>query len=136
MIDPGIELDPRLSGTSHPVGNWMLSHVRLVDDARWPWLLLIPRRKGAVELFDLPAHDRAALVEEAAKAARIVSDLIDADKTNVATLGNQVPQMHVHVIGRKIGDDAWPGPVWGVGEAVSYAPDALETTIRSIAQKM
>lgn len=132
----GFEIDPRLSDTSHPVGEWTLCHVRLADDARWPWLLLIPRRKGAVELFDLPAHDRGVLIEEAAKAAKIVSDLINADKTNVATLGNQVPQMHVHVIGRKAGDDAWPGPVWGVGEAVKYKPYALENMVRTIAQKM
>lgn len=132
----GFEIDPRLAETSHAVGDWTLCHVRLVDDARWPWLLLIPRRKGAVELFDLPAHDRTALVEEAAKAAKFVSDLIDADKTNVATLGNQVPQMHVHVIGRRIGDDAWPGPVWGVGEPVAYAPELLEATIRTVRQNM
>jgi len=132
----GFEIDPRLAETSYPVGDWTLSHVRLVDDARWPWLLLIPRRKGAVELFDLPEHDRSVLIEEAARAARIVRDLIDADKTNVATLGNQVPQMHVHVIGRKIGDAAWPGPVWGVGEAVAHEPEALRQCIESVASKM
>ncbi len=136
MKQAGFDIDARLADTSHHVGDWMLSHVRLVDDARWPWLLLIPRRKGAVELFDLPGHDRAALVEEAARAAQIVHDLIDADKTNVATLGNQVPQMHVHVIGRKVGDPAWPGPVWGSREAEPYQPDALGNTLREIANKM
>jgi diadenosine tetraphosphate (Ap4A) HIT family hydrolase len=136
MNQPGIDIDPRLADTSHAVGDWELCHVRLSDDTRWPWLLLIPRRQGVIELFDLPAPDRALLIEEAAKAARIVSDLIEADKTNVATLGNQVPQMHVHVIGRKIGDPAWPGPIWGIGEAVPYEADALKIALAAVRQKM
>lgn len=126
------EIDPRLTGMSVPVGDWPLCHVRLCDDARWPWLLLIPRRENAVELFDLSADDRAALVEEAADAARAVRTLIGADKTNVATLGNQVPQMHVHVIGRLADDPAWPGPIWGVGEPEPLSDEARNTWIARI----
>ncbi|WP_417519581.1 HIT domain-containing protein [Minwuia sp.] len=129
------EIDPRLSGSSHAVGDWPLCHVRLSDDARWPWLLLIPRRVGAVELFDLSPDDRTQLIEEAASAALIVRNLIDADKTNVATLGNQVPQMHMHVIGRKIGDAAWPGPIWGVGEPVARAGTERDSLIETIRHK-
>ncbi|MEC9347397.1 MAG: HIT domain-containing protein [Pseudomonadota bacterium] len=126
-------LDPRLAGDSTPVGDWPLSAVRLYHDSRWPWLLLVPRRAGAVELFDLQAADRAQLVEEAAAAARVVAGLGPCDKTNVATLGNMVPQMHVHVIARQKGDPAWPGPVWGVGTAVPYGGaerDALVSRLR------
>lgn len=126
------ELDPRLADLSRPVGDWPLCHVRLADDARWPWLLLMPRRAGAVELFDLSPVDRAALMEEAAEAAVVVRDLIDADKTNVATLGNQVPQMHIHVIGRLKSDPAWPGPIWGAGEPEPMDPEAARAMIGRI----
>lgn len=135
MAEAAFSLDPRLESTSFPVADWPLCHVRLCDDARWPWLLLIPRREGVVELFDLTAEDRAVLIEEATLAATVVRDLIGADKTNVATLGNQVPQLHVHAIGRLKTDPAWPGPVWGVGQAVPYdATDraALIGRIRSM----
>lgn len=135
-MSAGFEIDDRLAGSSVPVGDWPLCHVRLSEDSRWPWLLLIPRRTGAVELFDLSPSDRTLLVEEAAKAAEIVRDLIGADKTNVATLGNQVPQMHVHVIGRKIGDAGWPGPIWGVGEPLAYAPGDLDQRVRRIREMM
>lgn len=135
-MSAAFEIDGRLAGSSVPVGDWPLCHVRLSEDSRWPWLLLIPRRTGAVELFDLSPSDRTLLVEEAAKAAEIVRDLIGADKTNVATLGNQVPQMHVHVIGRKIGDPGWPGPIWGVGDPVPYAPDDLDDRICRIWERM
>lgn len=135
-MSTAFEIDGRLTGSSVPVGDWPLCHVRLSEDSRWPWLLLIPRRTGAVELFDLSPSDRTLLVEEAAKAAEIVRDLIAADKTNVATLGNQVPQMHVHVIGRKIGDPGWPGPIWGVGEPVPYAPDDLDRMVSRICKRM
>jgi len=135
-MSAAFEIDGRLAGSSVPVGDWPLCHVRLSEDSRWPWLLLIPRRTGAVELFDLSPSDRTLLVEEAAKAAEIVRNLIGADKTNVATLGNQVPQMHVHVIGRKIGDPGWPGPIWGVGDPVPYAPRDLEQRVSRIVKKM
>ncbi|ANK80801.1 MAG: hypothetical protein TEF_08305 [Rhizobiales bacterium NRL2] len=128
----GFRIDPRLADMSLAVGDWPLCHVRLVDDGRWPWLLLIPRREGAVELFDLSKADRAALIEEAAEAARAVRELIGADKTNVATLGNQVPQMHVHVIGRLKGDAAWPGPIWGVGEQEPMEPEAAHELVERL----
>ncbi len=88
-----------------------------------------------MELFDLSPDDRTQLIEEAASAALIVRNLIDADKTNVATLGNQVPQMHMHVIGRKIGDAAWPGPIWGVGEPVARAGTERDSLIETIRHK-
>lgn len=129
-------LDPRLRADSHAVIRWPLSDVRLYDDARWPWLLLVPRRPGAVDLFDLDMVDRAALVEEAAAAARVVASLGGpCDKTNVATLGNMVAQMHVHVIARHRGDPAWPKPVWGVGAAEPYGAsdrDALVERLRAL----
>lgn len=117
----GFEVDPRLLADSIEVMDLPLCAVRLVDDSRWPWVLLIPRRAGARELFDLDAPDRALLVEEAAGVARALTGVGPCDKTNIATLGNMVPQMHVHVIARQIGDAAWPGPVWGIGKPVPYS---------------
>lgn len=125
----GFVLDTRLADTSFAVQDWPLCTVRLVDDARWPWLLLIPRRAGIVELFDLSLEDRAQLVEEAAKAAALLVRAFPCDKTNVATLGNQVNQMHMHVIARTEKDPAWPNPIWGIGESEPYAAAAKDAII-------
>ena len=92
------ELDPRLEDSSVAVADWPLCHVRLKDDARFHWLLLIPRRAGTVELTDLDEADYGQLCAEMLAATRLVRELARPDKTNVATLGNVVAQMHVHVI--------------------------------------
>ena len=134
MTDPHM-LDPRLRTDSFAVGDWPLCAVRLYNDARWLWLLLVPRRAGAVELYDLDAADRTRLIEEAAAAARVVAAAGPCDKTNVATLGNMVAQMHVHVIARRKDDPAWPGAVWGVGTAVPHAQpgrDQLLARLRAL----
>jgi diadenosine tetraphosphate (Ap4A) HIT family hydrolase len=120
--DEGFELDPRLAAGSAPVADWPLCRVLLKDDARFHWLLLVPRRAGAVELTDLAPADQAALWDEILRASRLVQAVARPDKLNVAALGNVVPQLHVHVIGRSAGDPAWPDPVWchgpgpGLGE--------------------
>ena len=123
-------LDPRLTTGSHAVADLPLCAVRLQDDARWPWLVLIPRRPGLVELEALAAAERAAVMEEAVRAGEAVRRIGAATgfgvaKLNLGTLGNVTPQLHVHVLGRRPADAAWPGPVWGVGTAQPYAPDAL-----------
>lgn len=123
MASVSFSLDPRLGNDTLFVGDLPLSRVLLMNDARWPWLILVPRREGLVELTDLDASDRAALVEEAAAAARFLKAHAKADKINVGALGNVVRQLHVHVVARTVGDPAWPGPVWGVGGAVSYKRD-------------
>lgn len=123
------ELDARLADTSFALAEWPLCDVRLVDDARWPWLLLVPRRAGVVELFDLSPEDRTQLVEESAKAAALLVRAFPCDKTNVATLGNQVNQMHMHVIARLQTDAAWPNPIWGIGETETYAAAAKDAII-------
>jgi diadenosine tetraphosphate (Ap4A) HIT family hydrolase len=128
----GFEIDPRLLADSVEVMDLPLSAVRLVDDSRWPWVLLIPRREGVRELFDLDAADRATLVEEASGVARALTGLGPCDKTNIATLGNMVPQMHVHVIARRIGDPAWPGPIWGVGKPVPHERAERVLTVETL----
>ncbi|OYX13878.1 MAG: HIT family protein [Rhizobiales bacterium 32-66-8] len=108
-------LDPRLAGDGPALGDLPLCHVRLVDDARFFWIVLVPRRPALVELSDLPAPERGALMEEIATASTALKAVSGCTKLNVAALGNMVPQLHVHIIGRVAGDAAWPGPVFGVG---------------------
>lgn len=109
------QLDPRLEADGPALGDLPLTHVRLVDDARFFWIVLVPRRAGCVELFDLNAADRAVLMEEIATAGAALKAVSGCAKLNVAALGNMVPQLHVHIVGRVPGDVAWPGPVFGVG---------------------
>ncbi len=113
-------LHPRLLADTAFVADLALSRVLLMNDARYPWLILVPRRGGATELYDLESCDRATLIEEVSRAAQGLKEMSRAAKINVATLGNLVPQLHVHVVARVPGDAAWPGPVWGHGAAVPY----------------
>ncbi len=114
-------LDERLARDTLVVGDRPLCRVLLMNDSRWPWLILVPRREGAVELSDLGAADRALLIEEAASAATFLKAHTRALKINIGALGNIVPQLHLHVVARDVGDPAWPGPVWGHGAAAPYA---------------
>ncbi|WGM37323.1 HIT domain-containing protein [Caulobacter sp. NIBR1757] len=129
---PEFQLDPAFIATSHAVGDLPLCHVRLQDDARYPWLVLIPRLAGLREIEELTAADRTALIEEAVaagKAVRVLGGLsgFEVEKLNVGALGNVTAQLHVHVVGRRAGDPAWPGPVWGHSAAEAYddASDAV-----------
>jgi diadenosine tetraphosphate (Ap4A) HIT family hydrolase len=118
-------LDPRIEQGSVPVADWPLCHVRLKDDARFHWLLLLPRRAGVVELTDLDGQDYDQFCAEMLAATRLVREIAKPDKTNVATLGNVVAQMHVHVIARFRSDPAWPDPVWCHDPGPAYPAHAL-----------
>ena len=113
-------LDERLAADALIVGDMTLTRVLLMNDARWPWLILAPRRDGVVELTDLDAADRTQLIEEVASAAGFLKAHAGAHKINIGTLGNVVRQFHLHVVARAPGDPAWPGPVWGHGAARRY----------------
>ncbi|MGU3536252.1 HIT domain-containing protein [Methylobacterium sp. A54F] len=117
-------LDPRLAADTVPVGDLALSSVLLMDDARFPWLILVPRRPGLSEITDLPADEAGLLWEEVRLAAGVMQGLAKPDKVNVASLGNVVGQLHLHVVGRFRSDPAWPGPVWGHGTRTPYPPHA------------
>jgi len=136
------ETDPRLLANSVPVAALGLCDVRLMDDARFPWLVLIPRRAGARELDDLEAADRTVLMDEmvrAGQAVRRLGVLLDrpVDKLNTAALGNVTAQLHVHVVGRRRDDPLWPDPIWGRPGASPYASETLvrlaEATTRALA---
>ena len=124
-MDKKFSIDPAILGTSEPLGSLKLCEARLQTDSRFPWVILIPRRPGARELEHLSAADRTRLMEEiilAGAAVRAIGAAIGkpVEKLNVGALGNITPQLHIHVIGRRPDDAAWPGPVWGFGEAQPY----------------
>jgi diadenosine tetraphosphate (Ap4A) HIT family hydrolase len=131
-----LDIDPRLAADSVAVADLSLSHVRLMNDATYPWLILIPRRQGAVEIVDLTAADRAQLMDEIALASGVLRDMTRCDKLNVAALGNMVPQLHVHVIARFRGDPAWPGPVWGKAPAQPYGEAPRAGLIAALAARL
>jgi diadenosine tetraphosphate (Ap4A) HIT family hydrolase len=126
-------LDPRLARDSVALGDLPLSRLLLMDDANYPWLVLVPRRPRLVELIDLDDAGRTALMGEIAQASRALKAITACDKLNVAALGNTVRQLHVHVIARFPGDAAGPGPVWGVVPPRPYdaaARDRLAGALR------
>jgi diadenosine tetraphosphate (Ap4A) HIT family hydrolase len=128
------EIDPAFAPGSQALGELAFSHARLQTDARWPWIVLIPRVEGARELEDLTVDQRARLIEEvvaAGAAVRAVGAAVEVavEKLNVGALGNVTPQLHVHVVGRRKGDPAWPGPVWGVGTAEAYESERLAAAL-------
>jgi len=125
-------LHPRLAADTVFVADWALSRVVAMNDARYPWLILVPRRDGVTELFDLGAEDRRTVIEEIARASDGLKKLTGAAKINVRALSNLVPQLHIHIVARNPGDAAWPGPVWGQGSAQPYEQGALDAFVRQL----
>ncbi len=113
-------LDPRLAADTVFLGDLPLSRALMMNDARFEWIILVPRRVGLTEIIDLDARERAELMEEIAAVARILQARAGVQKINVGALGNIVRPLHVHVVARREGDAAWPGPVWGFGAARRY----------------
>ncbi|MCC5976477.1 MAG: HIT domain-containing protein [Salinarimonas sp.] len=122
-------LDPRLEADTIALGDLELCSVRLMNDARFPWLILVPRRADIVELDDLAAQDSQQLMQEARIAVGVMRAVAAPDKVNVAGLGNVVSQFHLHVIGRFASDPAWPGPVWGHGTRQDYPAHGVQPLI-------
>jgi len=136
-MTPPFKADPAFDPVSIVVCDWPLCQVRLQDDARFPWLILIPRRAGLHEVEDLTVEERAVLMEEVVAAGNIVRLLGEAaqrpvQKLNVAALGNVTAQLHVHVVGRRHDDGLWPDPVWGRGAALPYGANALQAAASRI----
>jgi diadenosine tetraphosphate (Ap4A) HIT family hydrolase len=125
-------LDPRLAGDTLAVCDLPLSTVRLMNDARFPWLILVPRRVDTSELLDLDPADRLRLWDEVASASQALAEIAKPKKLNVAAIGNIVAQLHVHIVARHESDAAWPRPVWGVGVAESYQTSAAEELIVAV----
>jgi diadenosine tetraphosphate (Ap4A) HIT family hydrolase len=129
-------LHPQLALDTVPIGDLALSRVLLANDANYPWLILVPRRPRLVELIDLEENAQVQLLGEIAAAARALKSITECEKLNIAALGNMVAQLHVHVIGRRHGDAAWPKPVWGAAPPRAYEPAARDTLLAALRQRL
>lgn len=127
--EDGFTLDPRLAADTIVLTDLPLCRLCLMNDSRFPWLILVPRRQDATEIDRLEPADREMLWREVDLAMAALRATVPLDKLNVGALGNIVRQLHVHVVARRETDAAWPGPVWGAGKPQAYAPQAL-TDIR------
>lgn len=119
-------LHPQLRQDCIVLGKMRLCYLLLMNDARYPWCVLVPDRRDAVEIFQLSAADRYLLCDESALLAQALAKSFAADKINIAALGNVVPQLHIHHIVRYRNDGAWPRPVWGALPSQPYAPGERE----------
>lgn len=114
------KLHPRLEEDTFVVGDFPLCQLLLLNDASYPWFILVPRRAGVREIFELAYHDQQQLLIESSRLSQVLNTIFQADKLNVAALGNMVPQLHIHHIVRYQTDQAWPNPVWGMFPAQPY----------------
>jgi len=129
-------LHPQLARDTINIGDLPLSRVLVINDANYPWLLLVPRRAEVTEIIDLDEVAQAQLTTEVSRVARALKAVTDCTKLNIAALGNVVPQLHVHVIARRQGDAAWPRPVWGVVPAAPYDKAELEPLVSALRRKI
>ncbi|MGB9368840.1 MAG: HIT family protein [Xanthobacteraceae bacterium] len=118
-------LHPQLAADTAHLGDLPLSRVLAMNDANYPWLILVPRRANITELIDLDESEQAQLMRDVTRVARAVRAVTECHKLNIAALGNVVPQLHVHIIARFRHDAAWPNPVWGAAPAKPYERAAL-----------
>jgi len=126
------DLDGRLEADSIFVVDGPLSQFRLMNDSRYPWLVLVPKLASAREWVDLPIDQQCLLLSEINIAAKALREFFPCEKINIGALGNIVRQLHVHVIARTSQDEAWPGPVWGQGKAAPYPAIALDALIKKL----
>jgi len=129
-------LHPQLTADTVNLGDLPLSRVLIMNDANYPWLILVPRKGGITEVIDLDEDEQAQLMREVTQAARALREVTACHKLNIAALGNMVPQLHVHIIARFRNDAAWPKPVWGVAPAKAYRREALEDFMASVRAKI
>ena len=129
-------LHPQLERDTASIGDLPLSRVLIINDANYPWLLLVPRRANTVELIDLDDVEQAQLMTEVTRVARALRTVTNCNKLNIAALGNVVPQLHVHVIARRQGDAAWPKPVWGAVPPLAYEREELHNLVTPLRKKI
>lgn len=131
------ELHPRLAQDCLPVGDFPLCRLLLMNDANYPWFILVPKREGIREVFELCEADQLQFLHESSLFSKAIADYFRADKINMAALGNMVPQLHIHHIVRFTSDPAWPAPVWGYTSAKPYSDEdssMLVKTVRELLQ--
>jgi diadenosine tetraphosphate (Ap4A) HIT family hydrolase len=126
------QLHPRLQQDTVYLGQLTLCDVLLMNDARYPWVILVPRRENITETYQLNENDQQQLMTESVFVAKQLSSLVGADKMNIAALGNVVSQLHIHHVARYQTDEAWPAPVWGKGNAVPYHPEEAKAVAEQL----
>jgi len=126
------ELHPQLQKDCLTIGDFPLSRLLLSNDSHYPWFILVPRRAGVTEVFELAQEDQQQLQRESLHLSRVIYEVFNADKLNVAALGNMVSQLHVHHIVRYRDDIAWPAPVWGKFPAAPYSSAAIATLLEPL----
>lgn len=136
VTEAGFTLHPQLAADTASILDWPVCRVLLMRDARFPWLILVPRRADAVELIDLNSTDQAQVWREISAAGAALRTLHTPDKLNIGALGNMVRQLHIHIVARRVGDAAWPGPVWGSGPAYAYQLPLLNTRIAELREAL
>ncbi|TYL49435.1 HIT domain-containing protein [Marinomonas sp. IMCC 4694] len=125
-------LNPVLSRDSVLVGYFSLCQLRLINDAQFPWFVLVPQRNNVTEIYQLSNEDRLKLLSESCLLAEVLNDAFSATKLNIAAIGNHVPQLHVHHIVRYASDACWPAPVWGRLDAIPYTDENLAKILQKI----
>lgn len=125
-------LDPTLKSDTFFIKTLTLSDLLLMNDSRFPWLILVPRKQNMTEIFDLATKDQQILWQEINECAAWAKHYFAADKMNIAALGNIVNQLHIHIVARKASDAVWPKPVWNQGPASSYDSQETELLIKNI----
>jgi diadenosine tetraphosphate (Ap4A) HIT family hydrolase len=131
-MDAQFSIDQRLLNNTVFISDLALSRLFIQNDARFPWFVLIPRVADITELYQLSDRDQIQLMTEITQISRYVKDIYKVHKVNVGALGNIVPQLHIHIVGRNVDDVAWPGPVWGVGVAEPYVNEVLQAEIKRL----
>ncbi|MDH2296507.1 HIT family protein [Cobetia sp. 29-18-1] len=129
-------LHPQLDADTHFVADLPLCTVRLMNDARYPWLVLIPRRDAIREIYELDSSAQQQLWQETTQLGELLMTVSGGEKLNIGALGNMVPQLHMHVIARRSDDEAWPGPVWGVGTAEPHDSETLTVLVDTLRMKI
>lgn len=130
------ELHPRLAADTFVLGDFPLSRLLLMNDAQYPWCILVPRRAGLREIFELSEADQQQLLRESSTLGRAMMQAFEGHKLNIAALGNLVPQLHLHHIVRQEGDAAWPAPVWGRLPPQAYAPAARQARVQALLSRL
>ena len=126
------QLHPQLEADTHLICRTENCQILLMDDARFPWIVLVPEVADIRELYELKEQQQHQTYQSILRISKSLAEYSNADKMNVAALGNQVPQLHIHIIARYETDAAWPGPVWGAGQAEPYRPDQLQQKLSDL----
>ncbi len=132
----GFTLDPRLAADTLEIATLKCGLLRLMNDRRWPWLILVPQIAGATELHLLDAGVSAEIHARSDRCAAALAKITSCDKINTAALGNVVRQLHIHIVARFAGDANWPGPVWGFDERQAWPREAAERLVEAVRNEL